>query len=103
MSTVLHDDTISSDLLDLAATILPYTAPGKAMPAHVAAQLVKRLSVLRRFAMQVEMELSIHRLGEAGGTARATLDRESVVVLDEFFRDPEGKVVKVDFDKGKNG
>ncbi|WP_411035724.1 hypothetical protein [Shinella sp. BYT-45] len=101
MSTVLHDDTISNDIIDLVMMILPYTAPGKTMPATVAEQLVRRLSVLRRYATKVEMELSIHRLGEAGATARAGLDRESVVVLDEFLRDPEGKVVKVDFDGGR--
>lgn len=101
MRPIVYDATLSATILNASARILPYTAPGKAMPAEEARDVVVELALALRLASAMEQELAVHRLGEAGVLARASLEGAATTALDHLIRDPAGKVVKVDFDKGR--
>ncbi|GLR51241.1 hypothetical protein KYK30_20415 [Shinella yambaruensis] len=101
MKPIVYDATLSATILNASARILPYTAEGKTMPADKARDVVVELALALRLAAAMEQELAVHRLGEAGMLARASLEGAATTALDQLIRDPVGKVVKVDFDKGR--
>ena len=101
MRPPIHDITLSSTIMNVTASILPYTAEGTAMPADKAQEAVIRLAMALRLASSMEQELAVHRLGEAGILARTSLEGAAGTALDQLIRDPAGKVVKVDFERGK--
>lgn len=101
MKPPIHDITLSSTILNVTSSILPFTAEGKAMPSEKAQEAVIALALALKLASAMEQELAVHRLGEAGILARASLEGAATIALDQLIRDPAGKVVKVDFEKGK--
>lgn len=98
MIAALRDTTLSTCILEVVKKVLPYTLPGAMMPSDVASDVVERLAGGMKLASLMEQELSVHRLGEAGMTARAVIEREIKAALDESVG---GTVVKVDFDGGR--
>lgn len=101
MKPAIHDITLSSTIMNVAGSILPYTAKGTALPAEKAQEAVIHLALALKLASAMEQELAVHRLGEAGVLARASLEGAATTALDQLIRDPVGKVVTVDFEKGK--
>lgn len=101
MKPPIHDITLSSTIMNVTGSILPYTAEGTAMPANKAQEVVIQLAMALRLASAMEQELAVHRLGETGVLVRASLEGAATTALDHMIRDPAGKVVKVDFEKGK--
>lgn len=101
MKPSIHDITLSSTILSVTGSILPFTAEGRAMPPEKAQEAVIALALALKLASAMEQELAVHRLGETGVLARASLEGAATTALDHLIRDPAGKVVKVDFEKGK--
>lgn len=101
----IHDTTVSRNVQLAAQKLLPYTALGTTAPVGLINEVVILLAHCRKFAELQEHELAMHRHGEALKAVRTAMDTEAVVSLDQLIRDPKGatvgKVVKVDFDKGK--
>lgn len=101
MNVLIYDNTLSTSLQNAAAELIPYTAPGKMMPHQKAHDLVIELAVLLKLAATMERELAVLRMGEPESLAKSTLEKEASITFDQLVRDPTGKVVKVDFEKGK--
>ncbi|MFC3074657.1 hypothetical protein [Shinella pollutisoli] len=93
MMSPVYDTTLSATIMNVTGSILPYTAEGKALPAHKARDIVIELSHALKLASLLEREIAILRSGEANAIARA-LESEATAAL-------ESKIVQVDFDKGR--
>ena len=59
-----------------------------------------RLMALGRLAHNIEQELTVLRLVEAGREGRSMVDQLASDQFENLVRDPDGKVVRPDFGKG---
>ncbi|OJF91727.1 hypothetical protein AX761_22000 [Rhizobium sp. 58] len=59
--------------------------------------IIHTLRVMRKLADNMEMELSVFRLGEDGHSLSGVLDVEATSQLVAMTRDPEGTVITPDF------
>lgn len=61
------------------------------------ASVRRRLIACAKFAKLLEQELAVHRLGEAGNTAKSLMEAEAAKALTAGTVDDDGKVVRPEF------
>jgi hypothetical protein len=91
-------DVLSSGIANLITTLETHeNGPSAVAYARLFPTLIASLRIMRRMALSMEQELSVHRLGEANAIGRGHAERLSSEALTHLVLDPEGKVVKPDF------